>query len=256
MIDLYLSLGDVNPKQQRRGPLRKLSDHEDLLILDAIFDNPGIHLDELQASLKCVFGTDISLGVICNTVRKMGLIRQRLNHVVVRRSEEERARFMVQVQGVPASCFVWLDETGSDRRDGMRKTGYGIRGISPVSFKLGVGSKTISAISCMSTSGVEEVYLVEGTVNGNIFLEFVRHCLLPILKPFNGLNRNSIVVLDNASIHHLDKVQEAVDSVGALLWFLPPYSPDLNPMEECFSKVKRYLSCNSTAYQSMDNPVC
>ena len=74
----------------------------------------------------------------------------------------------------------------------------------------------------MSTSGVEEVYLVEGSVNGNIFLEFVRHCLLPILKPFNGVNRNSIVVLDIASIHHLDKVQEAVDAVGACCGFSHP----------------------------------
>ena len=83
VTDLYLSSGDVHPKQQRCGPLRELSDHEDLLILDAIFNNPGIHLDELQANLKRVFGTDISLGVICNTVRKVGLTRQRLKHVVV-----------------------------------------------------------------------------------------------------------------------------------------------------------------------------
>ena len=70
VIDLYLLMGNVPLKQQRCGALRKLSDYENLLILDAIFDNPGIHLDELQASLKRVFGTDISLGVICNTVRK------------------------------------------------------------------------------------------------------------------------------------------------------------------------------------------
>ena len=46
---------------------------------------------------------------------------------IVRRSEEERAKFMVQVQGIPASCFVWVDETGSDRQDSCRKTGYDLR---------------------------------------------------------------------------------------------------------------------------------
>ena len=254
VIDLYLSSGNVCPKKQRSGPPRKLSDREDLLILDAIFENPGIYLDELQSRLKDVFGTEISLSVICQTVKNMGLTRQRLKHVVVRRSEEERAKFMIQVQGIPASCFVWVDETGSDRRNSFRKTGYGIRGIPPVSFKINIGSKRISAISCMSTNGIEDIYLVEGSVDGDIFLEFLQHCLLPILQPFNGVNQNSIVILDNASIHYLEKVQEVVDSVGALLWYLPPYSPDLNPIEECFSKVKKYLTSNSIAYQSTENP--
>ena len=62
-----------------------------------------------------------------------------------------------------------------------------------------------------------------------------------------------IVLLDNASIHHVEKVQEAVNGVGALLWFLPPYSPDLNPIEECFSKVKKFLTSNSVAFQSTDS---
>ena len=60
---------------------------------------------------------DVSLGTICSTVKKMGLTRQRLKHVVLHRSEEERAKFVVQVQEVLASHFAWLDKTGSDHRD-------------------------------------------------------------------------------------------------------------------------------------------
>ena len=58
---------------------------------------------------------------------------------------------------------------------------------------------------------------------------------------FNGSNARSIVIIDNASIRHIDEVVQMVSSVGALLWFLPPYSPDLNPIEPVFSQVKSII---------------
>ena len=56
--------------------------------------------------------------------------------------------------------------------------------------------------------------------------------------PFNGVNSHSIVVLDNCSIHHVEGIAPMIEEVGALVHFLPPYSPDFNPIEETFSKVK------------------
>ena len=55
---------------------------------------------------------------------------------------------------------------------------------------------------------------------------------------FNGVNPHSIVILDNASIHHVQGIVEMINEVGALVLFLPPYSPDFNPIEEVFSKLK------------------
>ena len=66
--------------------------------------------------------------------------------------------------------------------------------------------------------------------------------------PFDGENPHSIVVMDNASIHHLDKVHEIITGVGAKLRFLSPYSPDLMPLDEVFSKVKYFLKANDNAY--------
>ena len=60
----------------------------------------------------------------------------------------------------------------------------------------------VSAVSCITIDGVEHVYLTEGSVYGDGFMEFVQHCLLPIFQPSNGQNAKSIVILDNASIHH------------------------------------------------------
>lgn len=61
---------------------------------------------------------------------------------------------------------------------------------------------------------------------------------LMISLPFNGFNPLSVVLLDNASIHHTTRPVELIQSVGALVHYLPPYSPDLNPIEEMFQKLR------------------
>ena len=65
-------------------------------------------------------------------------------------------------------------------------------------------------------------------VDGHIFESFIETSLLPILQPFGNPN---IIVMDNASIHHVDKVTQLIVQTGASVQFLPPYSPDLNPVE-------------------------
>ena len=64
--------------------------------------------------------------------------------------------------------------------------------------------------------------------------------------PFDGRNPNSVVIMDNASIHKVEEVVELLTGVGVLIRFLPAYSPDLNPIEEVFAEVKQYLQANSS----------
>ena len=150
--------------------------------------------------------------------------------------------------------LIFIDETGSDRRKSMRQFSYGLRGITPVTHHLLSYGERISAIGTVSTRGVEDVYLVEGSVDGDMFLRFVERSLLDIIQPFDGTNSISVVILDNASIHHVDEVCSLISATGALIRFLPPYSPDLNPIEEVFSKVKSYLIDNEIAYKTTHNP--
>ena len=126
--------------------------------------------------------------------------------------------------------LIWLDETGSDGRNSVRAYGYAFRGLTPVRHTLRVGGKRISAIGVMTTGGIEDAHIVEGGVNGDMFENFVRRSLLPVLQPFNESNPCSVVILDNASIHHLE--HDIITEVGSLIRFKPPYSPDLMPLED------------------------
>ena len=71
-----------------------------------------------------------------------------------------------------------------------------------------------------------------------MYFSTIQRLLVPRIMPFNVTNPHSVIVLDNASIDHVDEVVELLHSLGALVLFLPPYSPDFNLIEEAFSKVK------------------
>jgi len=77
--------------------------------------------------------------------------------------------------------------------------------------------------------------VVDGAVNGDIFEAFVEHVLVPTLRP------GDVVVMDNRSSHKRARTRELIESAEAELEFLPPYSPDLNPIEMVFSKIKQLL---------------
>ena len=128
-----------------------------------------------------------------------------------------------------ADMLVWTDESGSDRRNEIRKYGYSLSGMTPVSYKIVSCGKRFSAIPVVTT---------DKTVNGDVFLQFVEECLVPVLQPFNGSNARSVVIKDNASVHHVARVVERIQQTGATICFLPPCSPDLNPAEEVFSKIR------------------
>lgn len=77
--------------------------------------------------------------------------------------------------------------------------------------------------------------LTEGPMDGPVFVAYVQNFLCPTLRP------GDIVVLDNLSSHKVEGVREAIEAVGATLRYLPPYSPDLNPIEKLFAKLKALL---------------
>lgn len=90
-------------------------------------------------------------------------------------------------------------------------------------------------ISAIRTGGVVTAMVTEGATDATVFRGFVEHFLVPVLR------RGDIVVMDNLSSHKVSGVREAIESVGAQLWYLPPYSPDFNPIEQAWSKVKSVL---------------
>ncbi len=95
--------------------------------------------------------------------------------------------------------------------------------------------KTLTLIAALRHDGVIAPCVFDGPINGDSFLAYVRKLLVPALRP------GDIVVLDNLGSHKGSEVRQAIQDAEARLVFLPPYSPDLNPIEQVFAKLKALL---------------
>jgi transposase len=95
--------------------------------------------------------------------------------------------------------------------------------------------KTTTFIGALRNTGLTAPMVIDGSMNGALFLAYVRDVLCPTLQP------GDVVVADNLSSHKVAGVKQAIEAVGATIRYLPPYSPDLNPIEKLFSKLKALL---------------
>ena len=146
-----------------------------------------------------------------------------------------------------------FDETGLDRCDCIRRYGYSVCGEPLVSERLLVRGERINSIACMSMAGLLECKAMAHTVDGDSFYDFIQASLLPHLMPFNGINPHSVVIMDNCLVHHVPRDVEMIQEVRALVHFLPPYSPDYNPIEEAFSKVKANFKAMKLEAERLEN---
>jgi transposase len=136
--------------------------------------------------------------------------------------------------GLAISQLVFIDETWATttmtRLRGRSKIGQRLIGKTPHGHW-----KTTTFVAALRCDGVTAPFVIDKAMNGDIFLAYVRTFLLPTLR------KGDIVIMDNLSAHKVDGVTEAIESVDARVMFLPPYSPDLNPIEMLFSKLKALL---------------
>lgn len=115
-----------------------------------------------------------------------------------------------------------------------------LRGRAPRGERLRAGMphghwRTTTFVAGLRLGGIEAPMVVDGPINGEFFLAYVRRVLVPVLRP------GDLVIMDNLGSHKGAAVRAAIEAAGAELRFLPAYSPDLNPIENAFSKLKALL---------------
>lgn len=255
IFSLFEVTGDVEPKLIGPRPeQRKLDDYMELFILGLILENSSLYLGEICDIVERMSGIWISKATICRLLKRHGLTRKKVRQIAAQRSDSLRGSFIAQVLLYRRELFVWMDETGCDRRHCMRKFGYAIRGDTPTYHRILVRGQRISAVAAISADGLVAVDLESGSVDSEFLYDFIRGTLIPQMNPFDGTSPRSIVIFDNCSIHHVQEIKQLFNAVGIVVFFLPPYSPDYNPIEETFSYIKYYLKENDELIQSLSNP--
>lgn len=147
---------------------------------------------------------------------------------------ERRSAWQLQQAGLNPDHLVFIDETWA-KTNMTRTHGRAPRGERLVDYVPHGHWKTTTFLAALRLDGLTAPLVIDGAVNGEIFLAYVRQQLVPTLKP------GDIVVMDNLSSHKSEGVREAIKTAGAELLYLPPYSPDFNPIEQVFAKLKALL---------------
>ena len=121
-----------------------------------------------------------------------------MHHIALQQSEVLRSKFMAEIFLYDPSMLIWIDESGCDRRNTIRKYGYSLKGHPLNDYRLLVRGIRYSVIPLISINGILDLYITSGTINGEKFIDFIQYYLMPLLKqiqPLNtqiGFNVNSI----------------------------------------------------------------
>ncbi len=147
---------------------------------------------------------------------------------------EARARWRAAAPGLDPARLVFLDETWASTNMARRygRAPRGERLVMPVPHG---HWKTTTFVAALRVGGLTAPTVVDGAVNGELFEAYVRQQLVPTLGP------GDVVVMDNLAAHKRPGVRAAIERAGCRLVHLPPYSPDLNPIELAFAKLKALL---------------
>ena len=200
VVSKFNQTGNVDTKPRKGAPM-KLSAFDEFVIMENILERPGKYLYELQSDIKQTIGTDVDVSTICRFLKRSNFSWKKLSHVALQRNAERRSQFISDISVYNPDMLIFIDETGCDRRDSIRKFGYSLVGKPAHSHSLLLRGKRFSAIGILSTEGILDTYITQDSVNSETFLEFIDKSLLQHIMLFNGINPCSVVLLVNASIY-------------------------------------------------------
>ena len=217
------------------GSISPLEEHADWL-LALISQQSDLTLDEIVAAMRKrrIAG---SRSAVWRFFRRHNIsFKKTLYAAEQKRADVARARRRwMREQGMfdPAR-LVFIDETCTNTAM-VRLRGRAPRGARLVDYAPQGHWKTITFVGGLRQRAMTAPFVLEGAMNGPMFLAYVKQCLVPTIK------RGEIVLMDNLPVHRVAGVAEAIEGAGATLIYLPKYSPDLNPIELAFSKLKAHL---------------
>ena len=237
ILKQYRETGNWEPKKGSGRPL-KLNEEQREILDQLVEEKKDWTLEEYQSELEKRTGVWVSRATVDRMTKRSGFtVKKKSLHPTEKESERvptERLEFWREIEGVEAQNLVVVDEMGSNmaltRLYARSQRGQRARGNKPSQR-----GKNVSTVGAISLKGVVSSFSILGAYDGLTFEAFVVRCLVP------NLWKGACVIMDRGSIHKGQKIREAIESVGAKLVYLPPYSPDFSPIENLWSKLKSYL---------------
>ncbi|MCC5638245.1 IS630 family transposase [Nostoc sp. CHAB 5844] len=238
----YRTNGQIEAK--RRGGYQKPTIINEHLSLSEylVKEKNDLLLRELCDRYEERTGIKVSITTMHRAVEKLGLRVKKSLYASEQdspRVQELRHDYRSSLDKIDVRNLVFVDEAGLNLSM-SRLFARAVDGERAVGSIPGSKGGNISLVGALNLDGLIAAMTVPGSINTEVFLTYVTQVLAPQLW------KGAIVVMDNLKIHHAERVRLAIESVGAKVKFLPPYSPDLSPIELCWSKLKTLeILCNA-----------
>jgi transposase len=253
LLKRYESTGSVEPNPHGGGKALKLNSQQIDVVTQLVEEDNDATLQQLCDRTEEKTGLKVSVPTMCRLLQRLELTRKKktlhASEADTLRVQKLRAQYWTILGEVKLNDLVFIDETGVNlaMTRGYARAKKGKRAYSKCPYNRG---KNITMIGAIAISGLLASLTFEGWTNKEAFLTYVKEVLVPQL--WSG----ACVVMDNLPAHKATEVQKAIESAGARVVFLSPYSPDFNPIENCWSKLKEFLRTReSRTYQELDRAI-
>ncbi|PTA66308.1 IS630 family transposase [Deinococcus arcticus] len=234
-VQRYLQLnqqGQLGLVRTSPGRPRRVTSAHEAQLLQQLADHADATLTEHARMLEAATGLAVSFKTVDRVFARHGITHKK-TVVASERLEEQRTLFLNDLAPhlLTPDCLVFLDESGfhTAMTRGYARAPSHQRAVGVVPRNHGINH---TLICTLTLAGPQAPLVLDGAVNGLNFEWYVREMLCPILRP------GQVIVLDNLSSHHRASIRTLIEACGCTLLYLPPYSPDFNPIEQMFSKVK------------------
>lgn len=241
--------GSVTAPPNKGGRPRSITPLMIQVLCDHLLEKPQLYLNEMIVFLWDEFDILVSQSSIRRALKTAGWSKKAARQKAKERNADLRDAYFHYISDFSSYQLVYVDESGCDKRIGFRKTGWSPRGTTPSQVTKFHRDQRYQILPAYAQDGIVLSRVYQGSTDASFFKDFIRE-LLRYTKPFPG--EKSAIAMDNASFHRSEDIEQMCLEAGVKLVYLPPYSPDLNPIEEFFAELKAFIQRHWQSFE--ENP--
>jgi transposase len=233
--------GDVRAPLIPGGRPRMITPFMLEALCEHLIEKSDLYLDEMADFLYDEFELLVSTYTVSRALRSQGWTKKIARRIAQERNADLRYHYLHQLSDFRSYHLVFIDESGCDKRAGFRRTGWSPRGVTPVQVSRFQRGQRYQILPAYCQDGILMSRVFQGSTDASMFEDFIEQLLHHCGR---WPEPKSVLIMDNASFHHTERITELCLNAGVKLLYLPPYSPDLNPIEEFFAELKAFVRRN------------